>query len=233
MPPAHIALYTDDRLFREGLARILASESITVVDGLEAALDRLPSGPRALRPSVVLVDSRTEGALSLCATLRRSGGVAVIFVAAPDEGAWAVEALFAGARGVLGKSARPEHLLQALEVVHDGGIWAPRRVLAQCIERLTRVSPGPRSEDVALERRLSSREREVFRHAAAGLSNKEVADRLAISRATVKAHLTQIFQKLGVTGRAQLAAVYHGLVRHAASHPSAAASPREVVRPSA
>jgi len=62
---------------------------------------------------------------------------------------------------------------------------------------------------------LSSREKEVLRHAATGLSNKELAERLAISEATVKVHLTHIFQKLGVRGRAELAAVYHGLLTSA------------------
>ena len=54
--------------------------------------------------------------------------------------------------------------------------------------------------------------REVFRYAAAGLGNKEVAGRLAISEATVKVHLTHIFQKLGVRGRAELAAAFHGVI---------------------
>jgi len=57
---------------------------------------------------------------------------------------------------------------------------------------------------------LSRREREIFRHAASGLANKELATQFAIEEATVKAHLTRIFQKLGVRGRAELAAVYHG-----------------------
>jgi DNA-binding NarL/FixJ family response regulator len=160
---------------------------------------------------VVLVDSRTEGALGLCAALRRSGGATVIFVAAPDEGGWPQMALAAGARGLLGKSTRPTQLLQALRVVQAGGVWAPRRVMAECIEKLTRTSASDRAAEPSVARQLSLREREVFRHAATGLGNKEIAERLDINKATVEAHLTQIFQKLGVSGRAQLAAVYHGL----------------------
>ena len=215
----HVAVLSDDQLFREGLVRILGSEpTIAVVSGIDRPGDKLPLLPRMAGAHVVLVDSRTEGALGLCAALRRGGGAAVIFVAAPDEGGWPQMALAAGARGLLGKSTRPTQLLQALRVVHGGGVWAPRRVMAECIEKLTRTSAADRSAEPALARQLSLREREVFRHAAAGLSNKEVADRLDISRATVKAHLTQIFQKLGVSGRAQLAAVYHGLVVPSSSH---------------
>lgn len=219
----HVAVLSDDQLFREGLIRILSGESsVAVVEGIDRPGDKLALLPRIAGPHVVLVDSRTEGALGLCAALRRTGGATVIFVAAPDEGGWPQMALAAGARGLLGKSARGEDLLQALRVVHAGGVWAPRRVMAECIERLTRSSGAERPSDPGAARQLSAREREVFRYAATGLSNKEVADRLDISRATVKAHLTQIFQKLGVSGRAQLAAVYHGLVVPASGHvPSA------------
>ena len=64
-----------------------------------------------------------------------------------------------------------------------------------------------------MERGLSEREREVMRLAAEGMGNREMADRLAISQATVKVHLGHIFQKLGVRGRAELAAAYHGVIR--------------------
>ena len=97
-------------------------------------------------------------------------------------------------------------------MVQAGGVWAPRpghgRMHREAHAHAGRRAPQrPRLRPPA----ELAREREVFRHAATGLSNKEMADRLDISRATVKAHLTQIFQKLGVSGRAQLAAVYHGL----------------------
>lgn len=71
-----------------------------------------------------------------------------------------------------------------------------------------------------LKQRLSDREREVFRHAAMGLSNKELAQRLAVSQATVKAHLTSIFQKLGLRSRAELAAAHHGMLPPARRAPS-------------
>ena len=86
----------------------------------------------------------------------------------------------------------------------------------------------PRPAGESLVGRLSKRESEIFRHAAAGLSNKELADRLAISQATVKAHLTRIFQKLGLRRRTGLAAAYHGLIPpspEAAPPPPARRSP--------
>jgi DNA-binding NarL/FixJ family response regulator len=95
--------------------------------------------------------------------------------------------------------------------VHAGSIWARRRWVDAALTWLAaaRHRPAPGLE---LHARLSEREREVFRYAAAGLGNKQLAERLYISEATVKVHMTHIFQKLGVTGRAELAAAYHGLI---------------------
>jgi DNA-binding NarL/FixJ family response regulator len=87
-------------------------------------------------------------------------------------------------------------------------LWAARRWLNAYVQKMSRVDS---STETDLARRLSRREREVFRYAATGMANKELAQRLAISEATVKVHLTRIFQKLGVSGRAELAAAYHGL----------------------
>lgn len=112
----------------------------------------------------------------------------------------------------LTKTSRSEDLTKAIHVVADGGIWARRRWLNASLKYFAaaRNSPGTAVHLAAL---LSDREREVFQHAALGASNKQLADRLDISQATVKAHLTHIFQKLGVSGRAELAAAYHGLLQ--------------------
>ena len=80
----------------------------------------------------------------------------------------------------------------------------PRRVMADCIRHLVTASSARRDGTATLDRHLSRREREIFRHAATGLGNKEIAMRLVIGEATVKAHLTSIFQKLGVRNRSQV-----------------------------
>ena len=114
MSPVRIALVSDDRLFREGLARILGSEtSITVVESSGE-----PPRGQVTGLDVLILDSRTAGALRTCAALKRGHGPAVIFVSAPAEDAWAHEALGAGARGILNRDARADDLLQALRVVH-------------------------------------------------------------------------------------------------------------------
>ena len=191
----HVAIVSDDRLFVDGLTRIIAADDSMVV--VESALDA----------DVALVDSRADGAFAQCAQ-----SPSVIFIAAPDDDDWASAALDAGARGVLMKTSTADDLMMAVRAVYAGLIWARRRVLAARIDYLTGTTVQRRSAELILERRLSAREREVFRYAAAGLGNKELAGRLAISEATVKVHLTHIFQKLGVRGRGELAAAFHGVI---------------------
>jgi DNA-binding NarL/FixJ family response regulator len=143
--------------------------------------------------------------------VKRASGAPIILFAAPDDDSWAPDALGAGARGILPRSAGAADLVHAVRVVHDGLIWGRRRVIVAWLDRLTSNGGPPHNGGAVLEDRLSGREREVFRHAAAGLGNREVAKSLAISEATVKVHLTRIFQKLGLRSRGELAAAYHGI----------------------
>jgi len=194
-----VAILSDDRLFCEGLLRIIGAESSFAAIGHDEEAALRPA-LRAARPEVLLVDSRMEGALGLCLALKREGGPAIVLVAADDGDDWGMGALVAGARGILAKSARPEDLVKAVRVVHEGQIWARRHLMAKWMAHAGAVyAPG-------------QRESEIFRHVATGLSNKELADRLAISEATVKVHLTRIFQKLGLHSRGELAAAYHGII---------------------
>ena len=206
-----VAVHSDDRLLCEGLSYIIGADSELAMVALPP--DASPArAPRSEDADVLLVDSRLPAALDLCSTVRRDGGPPVIlFMVAHDDDAFAVGALAAGARGILARDGRSEELLKAIHLVHEGQIWARRQTLEAWAERIAGAPAAVRLS--ALELGLSSREREVLRHAASGLSNKELARRLAISEATVKVHLTHIFQKLGVRGRAELAAAYHGLLR--------------------
>jgi DNA-binding NarL/FixJ family response regulator len=207
--PVRTAVLSDDRLLREGLLRIVDDEPAYTVVG-EANCAAFGPALRAARPDILLVDSRMEGGLELCASLKGGDQPAVILIAAGDDDDFAVTALEAGARGILAKHARAEDLVKAIRVVYEGQIWARRSVVATRMENLAGSSAARPAGEV-LEQRLSTRERDVFRQAATGLSNKELAGRLAISEATVKAHLTKIFHKLGLRGRAELAAAYFGI----------------------
>jgi DNA-binding NarL/FixJ family response regulator len=162
------------------------------------------------RPDVLLIDSRLGNALAICADLGHHAALSVIFIDVPRDGGFAAEALTAGARGLVFEDEAPVEVLRAIRMVHLGGVWAPRNAVVAALRTSTH---GERERRAAAARtlleRLSPREVEVMRYAAAGLATKELAERLSISRSTVKVHLTHIFQKLGVQGRVELAAAYH------------------------
>ncbi len=163
-------------------------------------------------PDFVVIDHRLPGAISVCADLTHVDGPRVLFANVAEDDDSAVDALSAGARGVVYGSAPAEEVVKALRVVANNQVWAPRHVVVAMWMRMRTEREKRLATETALAQRLSSREREVFRYAAAGLGNKEVADRLSISEATVKVHLTHIFQKLGLRGRGELAAAFHGIL---------------------
>jgi two-component system, NarL family, nitrate/nitrite response regulator NarL len=206
-----LAVLTDDRLLCEGLLKILDAEpTFHVVGNYGAAAHR--EAQSASGANVLLIDSRISGALDLCARIREHGGPAVILIGAPEDPAWSIRALMAGARGILSRQARAEDLIKAVRAVEDGTIWATRRVMSACISQFTAARATREAALTHVDQVLSAREQDVFRLAARGLGNKALAEQLAISEATVKVHLTHIFQKLGVRGRGELAAAYHGLL---------------------
>ena len=199
-----VAIVSDDRLLSDGLMQFLSERSDFSVT------TRYPCAPWAVSPidgeDIVVMDVRAERAWQFGGTFP-SGKV--ILMGAPEDDNWATDALGSGARGILTRTASRDDLVHAIHVVRDGGIWARRRWLNACVMQLVDASKHRVATQDSLDTRLSRREREVLEHAATGVGNKELADRLSISEATVKVHLTHIFQKLGVPGRAALAAAYH------------------------
>jgi DNA-binding NarL/FixJ family response regulator len=204
----YLAIVSDDRMQCDALAEFLVQQPEVVVHtycpGADASLAQL-----GREHDIILVDARHESFKSISRAIPE--GALVIIVGAPEDDAWATAVLSAGARGILTRTAEREDLLKAIDVVRDGGIWARRRWLNACVHLIVGASKHQHATQEALDARLSRREREVLLHAATGMGNKELAERLSISEATVKVHLTHIFQKLGVPGRAALAAAYHHL----------------------
>src|SRR6266576_853109 len=203
-----IALLSDSALFRSGLRRLLSADRSFLVVG-EITAPPIREILRDSVPQILLVDAQTRGALEICRELRLNGVRPWVILAGADghEG-WAVDALKTGVRGILPKSASVENLLKAVRVVHQGEVWASNRVIALTVAELAARSVNPRAGKLAVRERLSPREQEIVHLIVGGLSNLEAANRLEITEATVKAHLTRIFQKLALRSRAQLAARY-------------------------
>lgn len=208
-PVIRVAVVSDSALFRSGLRSILEVYPAFALVGEASALP-VRDLVRSSTPHVLLVDAQIVGALTVCASLRQNGMRPWVILAGADgDDAWAVHALKAGARGIMAKSATVENLIKAVRLVHQGEVWASHRVLTLAVHELAARSVDAGPADPAIKGRLSRREQDIAQLIASGLSNQEVANRLNITEATVKAHLTHIFQKLMLRGRGQLAALYH------------------------
>ena len=122
-----------------------------------------------------------------------------------------LKAITAGARGYVNEAASPAEFIQALRIVNQGSVWAPRRVLSTFIERVSafqgRIFPGGRIT-------FTDREKEVLEMLVAGRSNKEIGSPLGIEERTVKAHVAKMMRKVGVQNRIALSihAITHSLV---------------------
>jgi DNA-binding NarL/FixJ family response regulator len=130
----------------------------------------------------------------------------------PDE-AMVVQALAMGAAGCCNTYAAPDVLQQVALVVANGGLWIGQSLLQKLVGSTARVlaSRPPRAGSDDWAGRLSEREAQVARLVAGAASNKEIAGQLSISERTVKAHLTSVFEKLGLRDRLQLSLRINGL----------------------
>ena len=109
-----------------------------------------------------------------------------------------VDALIAGAKGYVSETASGEEFARSIRVLHAGMMWAPRRLLAEVVKRISATLPGYR---LAREQVITSRQKEVLQMLVAGRSNKEIAAPLGIEERTVKAHISQLMRKLGASNR--------------------------------
>ena len=122
-----------------------------------------------------------------------------------------LKAIASGAKGYVDEAASPSEFVQAIRIVQQGSVWAPRRVLSMFIERVTsspgRIFPAGRVT-------FTDREKEVLEMLVAGRSNKEIGAALGIEERTVKAHVAKLMRKVGVQNRIALSvhAITHSLV---------------------
>ena len=195
------------RLVRAGLRLLLEGEGdITVVAEASRGEDAV-AGARRMRPDVVLMDAGLPGLDALGATrLIREAGltqVRVLLLIASGSDPEVLAALRAGARGVLLRGSEPGDLLRAVRLTARGGaLLTPgftRRLAADLVWSQARAG----AELPELEE-LTAREREVLALVGHGFSNAEIAERLAVSPATVKTHVGSTVAKLGARDRAEL-----------------------------
>ena len=203
-----VLLVDDQDLVRLGLRTLLdAEDGFTVAGEAADGLAAVAAAERTV-PDVVLMDIRMPGVDGIEATRRIAArselsGTRVIVLTTFERDEYVFEALRAGASGFLLKDTAPPRLLEAIRTVAEGGaLLAPsvtRTLIAESVsEERPPTAPHPQLEA------LTAPEREVVGLVAEGLSNQEIAERLVLSPATARTHVSRAMIKLGARDRAQL-----------------------------
>ncbi|RAJ68736.1 LuxR family two component transcriptional regulator [Streptomyces sp. Amel2xB2] len=219
--PVRVLVVDDEQLVRMALRLVIdGEEDLTVVaeaadgDSAITAVDRH-------RPDVVLMDVRMPGRDGLAVTrelLARPSPPRVLMLTTFDSDDLVLGALRAGALGFVLKDTPPPQICHAVRTVADGRPALSPAATARVIAAAT-APDSPHTRDLSREAArtklsvLTERERETARAVADGLDNPEIAERLDISVATVKAHTSSLFAKLAVRNRVQIALLVHDAER--------------------
>lgn len=201
-----ILVADDHTIFRDGLRRLLEAEPELQVAGEAADGVETIAQTRELNPDVLLLDlamPRVPG-MDVLRELSASGEIhtKIIVLTAAVERLEIVQALQFGARGVVMKEAATQLLMKAIRTVMAGQYWIGREAVGDIVEFMR---SNPSGEKPARNYGLTKREMDILTTIVAGLSNKEIARRFSLSEDTVKHHLTNIFDKVGVASRLELA----------------------------
>lgn len=201
---ARIALADDHPIVLDGLEQLFRLEpDFEVVARCRDGQETL-SVVREQRPDLLILDVRMPGTdgLAVLRAIRDEGlPTRVVLLTAALDDEQLVEAVRLGVRGVVLKETAPKLLVKAMREVHAGGQWLEPGVVSRALRKLVQKDAGLREA----EKVLTPRELEIVRMAGSGLRNRQIADRLFISEGTVKIHFHNIYQKLQVNGRLELA----------------------------
>lgn len=205
-----IMIVDDQPLVREGLSTLLGLRpEIEVVGTATDGNDALHKAVELL-PDIVLMDIRMPGVNGVEGTRLLKDSLPdtkVLILTTFNDSEYIFEALEEGASGYLLKDMPTDTIVQAILTVHHGGVVLPKEFTSQVLAELRMKS---HSSPVKMPERiedLSDREVEVLTHLGGGLNNKEIAETLYITEGTVKNHVSNVIQKLGLRDRTQ-AAIY-------------------------
>jgi DNA-binding NarL/FixJ family response regulator len=207
-PLIRIAVVESDPLRFVGFRALFDSES-----DFELVSATLPDISALQGIDLVLLGSRAgQNLFDVMASLKAARpDLRIIVTGSGIDEETILKAIASGAKGYVDEAATPAEFVQAIRVVNQGSVWAPRRVLSMFIER---VSSSPGRIFPAGRVTFTDREKEVLEMLVAGRSNKEIGAALGIEERTVKAHVAKLMRKVGVQNRIALSvhAITHSLV---------------------
>ena len=218
----NVLLVEDHELYRMGLSMLLdKAEGINLVAEASDGLDGIKKA-RELSPDVILMDIGLPNVDGIEATQRIkefNPSVKILIFTSRDSENDVFESFKAGADGYIMKGATPEQTTSAIKSVYEGVGWIDPNIAKMVFSNLQKPSAASQVNTTQVKRGannygLTERELDVLELMVEGLSNPQIADRLVITRATAKAHVHSILQKLCVTSRTQatVTAMKEGLV---------------------
>jgi two-component system, NarL family, nitrate/nitrite response regulator NarL len=212
-----ILVADDHAIFRDGLRKLLeVADDVQIVGEASNGVECTKMLTK-LKPDILLLDLRMpekDGLGVLEEVNFDTLPTRVIVLTAAEDDRDVVRAMRLGARGVVLKQSASDLLLKSIRKVYDGEIWLDNRMTAEVIDAFKKSSESGQRREKPL---LSEREKEIVQLVAQGFRNREIGEKLFISEQTVKNHLHNIFDKLGVSDRLELAlyAIHHRLIDQA------------------
>lgn len=215
LPRIRLLLVDDQILVRQGLQAMLSLEPDLEIVGTAENGETAIAQVTALQPDVVLMDVRMpimNGTTATQILCEQVPGIKILVLSTYDEDQDVTAALQAGAKGYLLKDMPSDELANAIRSIHRGYT----QLAPGLLERLTIASPSSAPKPIQLEfAQLTPRELDVAKLVAIGATNQEIAQQLFISESTVKTHLNNIFVRLNLKNRSQLAIFASGFEQSA------------------
>lgn len=206
--PIAIVIADDQGLFRSGLRLLLERESDLRVVGEAADGDETLDLVQRLKPDVLLIDldlPRRPGLEVLRVLAASDTSVRTILLTGAIDNAQTIEALEFGAQGIVMKNCATQLLYKSIRTVVAGEYWVGREGMTSVVRHLRVLTANAQANAGRKRFGLTPRELQIVSAIVAGYSNRDIAQRYAVSQDTVKHHLTNIFDKCGVSNRLELA----------------------------